>query len=107
MAAMATPQVDQPGAAPLSTGSADLARSVRRLAARWHRSRAAWQIGIGIALLATSGLLLLRALGIWLGDAVVWPAFVAAAGAVLIWRQSLRSTPVEERPAPRPLAPVA
>ncbi len=44
------------------------------------------RIAIGVGLLAGSGLLFLRAVGVWPGDAIVWPAAVAALGALLIWR---------------------
>jgi hypothetical protein len=44
------------------------------------------RIAIGTALLALSGLLFVRAAGPWPGDAIVWPAAVAALGALLIWR---------------------
>jgi signal transduction histidine kinase len=43
-------------------------------------------IAIGAVLLVGSGLLFVRAAGPWPGDAIVWPAFVAALGALLIWR---------------------
>jgi signal transduction histidine kinase len=43
-------------------------------------------IATGAVLLAGSGLLFVRAAGPWPGDAIVWPAFVAALGALLIWR---------------------
>jgi signal transduction histidine kinase len=44
------------------------------------------RIAIGAGLLMGSGMLLIRATGPWPGDAVVWPAAVAAVGALLIWR---------------------
>jgi signal transduction histidine kinase len=44
------------------------------------------RVAIGAVLLVGSGLLFVRAAGPWPGDAVVWPAFVAALGALLIWR---------------------
>src|SRR5580698_221207 len=44
------------------------------------------RIAIGAVLLVGSGLLFVRAAGPWPGDAIVWPAFVAALGALLIWR---------------------
>jgi signal transduction histidine kinase len=46
------------------------------------------RIAIGAGLLAVSGLLFVRAAGPWPGDAIVWPAVVAALGALLIWRAS-------------------
>jgi signal transduction histidine kinase/phage shock protein PspC (stress-responsive transcriptional regulator) len=47
-----------------------------------------WQVVGGAALLALSGLLLLRQWGLWLSDALVWPLFLAAAGGALLWHQS-------------------
>jgi signal transduction histidine kinase len=44
------------------------------------------RIAIGIGLLVVSDLLFVRAAGPWPGDAIVWPAAVAALGALLIWR---------------------
>ncbi|HEX3326746.1 MAG TPA: PspC domain-containing protein [Actinomycetota bacterium] len=40
---------------------------------------------IAVGLMVTGALLLLRAAGIWFGDALVWPVMLAAAGSVLIW----------------------
>src|SRR6266566_270213 len=40
------------------------------------------------ALLALGVLLVARQLGVWLGDAVVWPVVATAAGVGLIWRQA-------------------
>jgi signal transduction histidine kinase len=48
--------------------------SVRRIAA--------------VGLMVTGALLLLRQAGLWFGDALVWPVFLAAAGSVLIWTRS-------------------
>jgi signal transduction histidine kinase len=46
------------------------------------------RIAIGAGLLLASGLLFVRAAGPWPGDAIVWPAAVAALGALLLWRAS-------------------
>jgi signal transduction histidine kinase len=46
------------------------------------------RIAIGAGLLVVSGLLFVRATGPWPGDAIVWPAAVAALGALLLWRAS-------------------
>jgi signal transduction histidine kinase len=35
-------------------------------------------------------MLLARALGLWVGDAIVWPVFAALVGALLIWQESSR-----------------
>jgi len=54
-----------------------------------------WRVAAGVGLLTLAGLLILRELGIWWSDAVIWPAILAASGAALLWRQSqgLRSEP--------------
>jgi signal transduction histidine kinase len=44
------------------------------------------RIALGTGLLVVSGLLFVRAAGPWPGDAIVWPAVIAALGALLIWR---------------------
>jgi signal transduction histidine kinase len=75
---------------------------LERIAAR----RDAWLVVAGIACLALSALLLLRRWGLWFDDRFVWPLILAAAGGVLIWRQS--TAPAEEGAAPRaPRAPPA
>jgi signal transduction histidine kinase len=48
----------------------------------------AWQVAAGIGLLTLSVMLLLRHLGLWFGDVLVWPVALAATGGALIWRQS-------------------
>jgi signal transduction histidine kinase len=53
-----------------------------------HRPRGGTRIALGAGLLLASGLLFVRAAGPWPGDAIVWPAAVAALGALLIWRAS-------------------
>ncbi len=53
-----------------------------------HRPRGGIRIAIGAGLLVVSGLLFVRAAGPWPGDAIVWPAAVAALGALLLWRAS-------------------
>ncbi len=53
-----------------------------------NRPRGGMRIAIGAGLLVASGMLFVRAAGPWPGDAVVWPAAVAALGALLIWRAS-------------------
>jgi len=65
-----------------------------------------WRIAAGIGLLVLSALLLFRALGIWFGDAAVWPLALTATGAALIWRQSQRSgSPRQARRAAAPAHP--
>jgi signal transduction histidine kinase len=51
-----------------------------------NESRGSFRIAIGTGLLLGSGLLFVRAAGPWPGDAIVWPAAIAALGALLIWR---------------------
>jgi signal transduction histidine kinase len=50
----------------------------------------------GVACLTLSALLVLRQLGVWFDDAIVWPVVLAAAGVALVWRLS---TPVMDEPA--------
>lgn len=57
--------------------------------------RRAWEVRsgftrevLGVVLLAAAALLTLRQLGLWLGDALVWPLLLASAGLGLIWRQA-------------------
>ncbi len=51
-----------------------------------NEPRGSFRIATGAGLLVLSGLLFVRAAGPWPGDAIVWPAAVAALGALLIWR---------------------
>ncbi|MEA2348503.1 MAG: hypothetical protein QOG62_2290 [Thermoleophilaceae bacterium] len=65
-----------------------------------------WQTGAGVGLLALSVLLFLRELGIWSGDALVWPVVLAAAGGALVWRE-LATRGGREVPAPAPIETIA
>jgi signal transduction histidine kinase len=48
-----------------------------------------WLVAAGMGCLVASGLLLLRAWGVWfVSDRFLWPFVIAAAGGALIWRQS-------------------
>jgi signal transduction histidine kinase len=69
--------------------AADVAPRPRR------HGRVALEVAAGVGLLTLSVLLTMRALGLWFSDAVVWPVVLVAAGGAMLWRQSLRSTPVE------------
>ena len=60
--------------------------------------RESWQVAAGIVLLTLAVLLLFRAWGIWVGDAVVWPLILATGGGALIWRQSQGATVVAPEP---------
>ena len=53
------------------------------------------QVACGTGFLVLALLLLFRAWGIWLGDAVVWPLVLASGGGALIWRQSQGAAVVE------------
>jgi signal transduction histidine kinase/phage shock protein PspC (stress-responsive transcriptional regulator) len=68
----------------------------------------AWREAAGIALLVLAGLLFLRQLGLWPGDAIVWPIVLGSSGLALVARQAWgaggrRLTP--EPRSPRPRAP--
>src|SRR5919201_5112835 len=69
---------------------------------RPRHGRAAIEVALGMGFIVLSLLLTARALGLWFSDLIVWPTALVAAGAGLLWRQSLRPTPVE---APAPPAP--
>ncbi|HEV7363542.1 MAG TPA: PspC domain-containing protein [Solirubrobacteraceae bacterium] len=56
-----------------------------------------WRTAAGVALLTLSGLLVLRQLGLWFSDAIVWPVVLAAAGVALAWRLA---GPRADEPAP-------
>jgi signal transduction histidine kinase/phage shock protein PspC (stress-responsive transcriptional regulator) len=71
----------------LIPAGADVPAGEWRLGGRLGR-RESWQVAVGIGLLVLAALLLFRAWGIWVGDAVVWPLVLAAGGGALIWRQS-------------------
>jgi signal transduction histidine kinase len=43
---------------------------------------------VALCLLAAGVVLLVRQLGLWLGDAFVWPVLAAAVGVAIIWRQA-------------------
>jgi signal transduction histidine kinase/phage shock protein PspC (stress-responsive transcriptional regulator) len=53
-----------------------------------RRTPGSWRTAAGVALLTLSGLLVLRQLGLWFSDAIVWPVVLAAAGVALAWRLS-------------------
>jgi signal transduction histidine kinase/phage shock protein PspC (stress-responsive transcriptional regulator) len=68
--------------------------------------RRGWQLGLGVGLLTTSGLLVFRELGLWWSDAIVWPLVLAVAGATLLWAQSRRADATAAA-GPGPVAPQA
>ena len=53
-----------------------------------RRAPGSWRTAAGVALLTLSGLLVLRQLGLWFSDAIVWPVVLAAFGVALAWRLS-------------------
>ena len=57
-----------------------------------------WRIAAGVGFLTLAFLLVLREIGLWWSDALVWPLILAASGATLLWAQS-RSLDADE-PAP-------
>ena len=65
--------------------------------------RDSWFVAGGMGLLVLALLLLFRQWGLWIGDGLVWPVVLAAAGGALIWRQSASAAdpaPAREEPAP-------
>jgi signal transduction histidine kinase/phage shock protein PspC (stress-responsive transcriptional regulator) len=70
----------------------------RAPALRVPGSRDSWSVATGIGMLMFAVLLLFRQWGLWVGDALVWPFVLAAAGGALIWRQSASAA----QPAPEP-----
>ena len=59
-----------------------------------------WRVAGGVALLTLSLLLILRELGIWWSDAVMWPLILATSGATLLWRQQNKNVPPASSAAP-------
>jgi signal transduction histidine kinase len=76
--------------------------------ARLLPRRASWQVAAGVGLLVLALVLFLRELGIWFGDALVWPVVLAATGTALIWHRSTAARPrtTRLRGLPRPAEPV-
>ena len=72
-----------------------------RPAAQRLPTRHSAELGAGIACLVLALLLALRELGIWFGDALVWPVVLFAGGGALMWRQaqSARTGPERRGPA--------
>jgi signal transduction histidine kinase len=82
------------GPAVTATVGASLLRPVREQRERkWGTVESA----AGAALLVLSLMLLLRAMGWWVSDAIVWPLVLAAVGGALIWRQSV-GAPEDDAP---------
>lgn len=47
---------------------------------------------IALGLMALGGLLLVRRLGLWLGDGLVWPIVLVAAGSAIVWARGTADT---------------
>ena len=58
---------------------------------------AKWRVAAGVALLTLSLLLILRELGIWWSDAVMWPLILATSGVTLLWRLQRNKAPTGSR----------
>jgi phage shock protein PspC (stress-responsive transcriptional regulator) len=80
------------GPPPGATGQDGAAPGPARLAMRIGPS-ANWRVAAGVGFLTLSGLLILRELGIWWSDALIWPLILATSGAALLWRQSRAMQP--------------
>jgi phage shock protein PspC (stress-responsive transcriptional regulator) len=72
------------------------------VAARLRTRPGAWQISAGVACLTLAGLLTVRELGLWWSDAIVWPFVLAAAGAAMLWRQTVGRGRVAPEPTRSP-----
>ena len=68
-------------------------------ASGWSRP-ANWRVAAGVGMLTLSLLLVLRELGIWWSDALIWPLILASSGAALLWRQSRAMQPGPEQVEP-------
>ncbi len=82
------PADSDPDAAPLSD--------------RFRGGRSSVEVALGAAFLLLAVLLAVRELGLWFSDALVWPAVLVAAGAALIWRQSLGGGTEQEQTEQHP-----
>ncbi|WCB93619.1 hypothetical protein DSM104299_02335 [Baekduia alba] len=69
-------------------------------AARLRARPGALQIAAGVGCLTLGGLLIVRELGLWWSDAIVWPFVLAAAGLAMLWRQTMAKRSAPE-PTPR------
>jgi signal transduction histidine kinase len=70
-------------------------------AAQGHgHGRGSIEVAIGMGLIVVSLLLTARAFGLLFSDVIVWPTALVAAGAALLWRQSLAPTRAEAPETP-------
>ena len=83
---------------PAESAARSAAPRAPRTATGWARP-ANWKVAAGTGMLSLSLLLVLRELGIWWSDALVWPLVLAASGGALLWRQSRVMSPaLDEAP---------
>jgi signal transduction histidine kinase/phage shock protein PspC (stress-responsive transcriptional regulator) len=61
-----------------------------------------WRIAAGVGFLTLAFLLVMRELGLWWSDALIWPLILAASGAALLWSQSNTSDVPPASSASRP-----
>jgi signal transduction histidine kinase/phage shock protein PspC (stress-responsive transcriptional regulator) len=67
---------------------------------RRPRLAANTRVAAGVGFLTLAVLLVLREIGLWWSDLIIWPSILAAAGATLLWRQSRAIAGDEAGPAP-------
>ena len=96
------PAGDRPAAT--SPGSTSAHTRASEKPASENRRRGNGRIAAGVGLLTLSLLLVLRELGFWWSDALIWPLVLAASGAALLWRLA-RSPAVAPAPEPPPIQP--
>lgn len=70
-------------------------------AAASRPARSILAVAFGVSLLALAALLAIRETGLWIDDAVVWPAALVAGGAALLWRRSRTEPAIATPAAPR------
>ncbi len=74
---------------------------VNRVEAVVARVRVAnWRIAAGVGFLTLAFLLVLREIGLWWSDALVWPLILAAAGGALLWSQNTNVPPASSASPP-------
>lgn len=71
-----------------SGGGARTATAGRRAAAGGAGPLTARRM-VALGLMALGGLLLVRRLGLWLGDGLVWPLVLVAAGSAIVWARGV------------------
>jgi signal transduction histidine kinase len=77
---------------------------------RIQTGRGSVEVALGVGFLLLSVLLTFRELGLWFSDALAWPLVLVAAGAALLWRQSLggpAQVPSSQAAAARTATPAA